>query len=74
VARSAQGAGGGGGGDDGMRAFSVCGHFEMRQRREGKRSAGSFEAQVYLSDRRIYLGRAMYIRQLPMNIRGRFIG
>jgi hypothetical protein len=40
VARPARGVGG-------VHAFSMCGCFEMRQRREGKRSAGGFEAQVY---------------------------
>jgi hypothetical protein len=59
--RLAQGAGGGGGGDGGMRAFSVCGCFEMRQRREGKMSVSDFKAQVYSSvNRRIYLGRATW--------------
>jgi hypothetical protein len=44
-----------------MAAVSGRGRFEMRQRREEKRSAGGFEAQVYsLINRRIYLGRATW--------------
>jgi hypothetical protein len=39
----------GGTSDGGVRAFSTCGRFEMRWRREGKRGAGGFEAQVYSS-------------------------
>jgi hypothetical protein len=45
----------GGGGDGGRlraqaaEAMAVCGCFEMRQRREEKRSAGGFEAQTYSS-------------------------
>jgi hypothetical protein len=31
------------------KATVACGHFEMRQRREGKRSAGGLEAEVYSS-------------------------
>jgi hypothetical protein len=53
--------GGSGRGDGDVRAFSACGHFEIRQKREGKRSMGSFEAQIYSSvNRRIYLGRATW--------------
>jgi hypothetical protein len=37
----------GGGGDGVVRAFSACVRFKMRQRREEKRSADGFEAQVY---------------------------
>jgi hypothetical protein len=48
-ARAAAPGGSGGEDDGGVRAFSTCGHFEIRQTREGKRSTGSFEAQVYLS-------------------------
>jgi hypothetical protein len=44
-----------------VEAMVACGRLKMRQRREGKRSAGSFEAQVYSSvNRRIYLGRATW--------------
>jgi hypothetical protein len=60
-ARAVAPGGGGDGGDGDVRAFSTCGHFKMRQMREGKRSAGGFEAQVYSSvNRRIYLGHATW--------------
>jgi hypothetical protein len=48
-ARAAAPGGGGDGGDSDVRAFSACRHFKLRQMREGKRSAGGFEAQVYSS-------------------------
>jgi hypothetical protein len=61
AARPARGAGSGGGGNGGVWAFSACGHFKMRQRREGKRSTSDFEAQVYSSvNQQIYLGRATW--------------
>jgi hypothetical protein len=67
--RLAQGVGGGGGGDGGVQAF----RNETEDRR--KRSASGFKAQVYSSvNRQIYLGLAAYIRRLPRNIHGRFIG
>jgi hypothetical protein len=53
--------GSGGGGDGGMRVFSVCGCFKLRQRKEGKRSMG-------------HMGPTVYIHRLLMNICGRFVG
>jgi hypothetical protein len=49
-ARAVVPGGGGGGGDSGMWAFSACGHFEMRQRREEKMERGWFQSPSIFID------------------------